>query len=179
METVSETEREVRFRRLAHEVGEPLRRYVVRRAPADAVDDVLADAFLVLWRRLDDVPADDPLPWAYGVARRCVANAQRSARRRLSLVERIGRLDPPLPAPETEDHADLHAALSSLPALDREVVMLWAWEELAPREIAEATGLTANAVSIRLHRVKKRLATELDRKIVRDAGQQPDDGRRR
>jgi RNA polymerase sigma factor (sigma-70 family) len=143
------------------------------------VDDVLAETFLVLWRRLDDVPTDDPLPWAYGVARRCLANAQRSARRQLSLVERIGRLDPPLPTPPEEEHPELHAALGTLPAVDREVVMLWAWEELAPREIAAVTGMTANAVSIRLHRAKKRLAGELDRKIRGDAGQQPGDGRRR
>lgn len=179
METVSEAERVVRFERLAHEVGEPLRRYVVRRAPASAVDDVLADAFLVLWRRLDDVPLDDPLPWAYGVARRCLANAQRGSRRQLSLIERIGRLDPPLPAPPQDEHPEVHAALGALPALDREVVLLWAWEELAPREIAAVTGMTANAVSIRLHRAKKRLAAELDRKIAGDAGQQPGDGRRR
>jgi RNA polymerase sigma factor (sigma-70 family) len=180
VETVSEAEREVRFQRLAHEVGEPLRRYVVRRAPAAAVDDVLADVFLVLWRRLDDVPADDPLPWSYAVARRCLANAQRSTRRQLGLVERIGRLDPPLPpAEEDPDHSALAAALDALPAVDREVVTLWAWEELAPREIATATGLTANAVSIRLHRAKKRLAAELDRKSVRGAGQEPGEGRRR
>ena len=73
----------------------------------------------------------------------------------------------------------MHAALGDLHALDREVVLLWAWEELAPREIAAVTGMTANAVSIRLHRAKKRLAAELDRKIAGDAGQQPGDGRRR
>jgi len=179
VETVSETEREIRFTRLAHEVGEPLRRYVVRRAPAAAVDDVLADAFLVLWRRLDDVPRDDPLPWAYAVARRCVANAQRSARRQLSLIERIGRLDPPRPPPEVDEHPELLAALDTLPAVDREVVTLWAWEELAPREIATVTGLTANAVSIRLHRAKRRLAVELERKNAGDAGHEPGDRRRR
>ncbi len=179
METVSEAELETRFRRLAHEVGEPLRRYVVRRVPAATVDDVLADAFLVLWRRLDDVPTDDPLPWAYAVARGCVANAQRSARRQRSLVERIGRLDPPRPPPDRDEHPELLAALDTLPALDRELVQLWAWEELAPREIAVVTGLTANAVSIRLHRAKKRLAAELDRKIAGDAGQEPGDRRRR
>ena len=80
METVSEADRETRFARLAHEVGEPLRRYVVRRVPAAAVDDVLADTFLALWRRLDDVPEDDPLPWAYAVARGCLANARRARR---------------------------------------------------------------------------------------------------
>ena len=143
------------------------------------VDDVLAEAFLVRWRRRDDVPLDDPLPWAYGVARRCLANAQRRARRQLSVVERIGRLDPPLPEPADDEHPELQAALEVLPALDREVVTLWAWEELAPREIAAVTGLSANAVSIRLHRAKKRLAAELDRKNAGDAGQQPGDGRRR
>ena len=34
---------------------------------------------------------------------------------------------------------------------------LWAWEELAPREIALVLGVTPNAVSIRLHRAKGRL----------------------
>jgi RNA polymerase sigma factor (sigma-70 family) len=179
VETVSEAEREIRFTRLAHEVGEPLRRYVVRRVPAAAVDDVLADAFLVLWRRLDDVPQDDPLPWSYAVARGCLANARRAARRQLSLIERIGRLDPPRPPPDAEEHPELVAALGALPALDREVVLLWAWEELAPREIATVTGLTANAVSIRLHRAKQRLAVELERKISDDAGHEPGDGRRR
>jgi len=179
VETVSDAEREIRFTRLAHEVGEPLRRYVVRRAPAAAVDDVLADAFLVLWRRLDDVPQDDPLPWAYAVARGCVANARRAARRQLGLIERIGRLDPPLPREEDEEHPELLAALGALPSLDREVVMLWAWEQLAPREIATVTGLSSNAVSIRLHRAKRRLATELDRKIADGAGQEPGEGRRR
>lgn len=180
METVSETERQIRFTALAHEVGESLRRYVVRRAPLDSVDDVMADVFLVLWRRLDDVPQDDPLPWAYAVARGCVANAHRSVRRQLRLVERVGRLDPPLPAPEVDDHPDVRAALDGLAAIDREVVMLWAWEGLAPREIAAATGLTANAVSIRLHRAKKRLAEELAviRKAAAPAGQEPGEGRR-
>lgn len=176
---MSEAEREIRFQRLAHEVGEPLRRYVVRRTPAADVDDVLADAFLVLWRRLDDVPMDDPLPWSYGVVRRCLANTQRAARRQLGLIDRIGRMDPPLPTAEGDEHPELVAALDVLPALDREVVMLWAWEELAPREIATVTGLTANAVSIRLHRAKKRLAEELERKIADGAGQEPGDGRRR
>ena len=39
-----------------------------------------------------------------------------------------------------------------------EIVLLWAWEGLPPRDIAVAMGLSANAVSIRLHRVKQRLA---------------------
>lgn len=179
METVAETDRETRFVALAGHVGEPLRRYVVRRCAPDSVDDVLADVFLVLWRRLDDVPADDPLPWSYGVARRCLANAVRSRRRQLHLVERLHAEPPPAyDRHDEEDHGDdVRRALAQLGDLDREVVMLWAWEGLPPREIALVTGLTPNAVSIRLHRAKARLADVL-RKDPESAGQEPGEGRR-
>lgn len=177
METVPDTDRQTQFERLAHEIAAPLRGYVVRRAPKDAVDDIVADVLLVLWRRLDDVPTDDPVPWTYAVARGCLANSRRTAQRQLRLVDRITRLDPPRDQPEDADHPDVHAALAALGELDREVVMLWAWEGLAPREIAVVTGLSANAVSIRLHKAKKRLAAQLG-KIDRSAGQVPDTERR-
>lgn len=177
--------REARFTAVAREVGEPLRRYVVRRVVADAVDDVLADAMLVLWRRLDDVPTDDPLPWAYAVARGCVANARRGERRRLRLVERVAGATVPEPDPEPVDTGgdpELQAALARLGELDREVVRLWAWEGLAPREIAVVIGASANAVSIRLHKAKKRLAAELGAagpgKKPAASGQESVDGRR-
>src|SRR5690349_23419969 len=50
--------RQEHFLRLAALVHEPLLRYARRRVgPAD-VDDIAAETLLVLWRRLDDVPAD-------------------------------------------------------------------------------------------------------------------------
>lgn len=177
METVPDTDRQLRFERLAHQIASPLRKYVVRRSPADGVDDVVADVLLVLWRRLDDVPSDDPVPWTYAVARGCLANSRRSAHRQLRLVDRIGRLDRPRVQPEDEEHPEVHAALAGLRELDREVVRLWAWEGLAPREIAVATGLSANAVSIRLHKAKKHLAVALG-KNQPSAGQVPDTERR-
>ena len=30
---------------------------------------MVAETFLVAWRRLDDVPEDDPVPWLLAVAR--------------------------------------------------------------------------------------------------------------
>jgi RNA polymerase sigma-70 factor (ECF subfamily) len=74
-------------------------------------------------------------------------------------------------------HADVHAALARLRELDREVVMLWAWEGLVPREIATVTGLTPNAVSIRLHKAKKALAADLG-KTAPPGGQIRDTERR-
>lgn len=160
-----------RFEGLAQVVAQPLHRYLLRRAPADMVEDLLSETMLVLWRRLDDVPGlghdvvprpDDVLPWCYGVARRCLANARRAEGRSMRLVERLVRMQE-TPYTGGADHSELHAALDTLGQLDREVVRLWAWEELSPRQIAEVTGLSPNAVSIRLHRAKGKLATRLQR----------------
>ena len=154
--------RRERFERLAEEVYEPLQRYVRRRADADAIDDIVSDTMLTLWRRLDDVPPNARLPWSYGVARRTIANHRRAAGRHLTLVRRIQ--SEPLAAATADAplDAELHTALQSLPDADRELLHLWAWEQLEPAEIAAALGLTANAAAIRLHRAKKKLGAHLE-----------------
>ena len=173
-----ESSRTVRFATLADEVGEPVRRYAARRVPPHQVDDLVADVFLVLWRRLDDVPSGDPLPWAYGVARKCLANTRRSGRRHLELIDKVTRLDPPRSYEAPESYDDVHNALAQLSDLDRELVQLWAWEGLPPRDIAASLGMTANAVSIRLTRAKHKLA-ELLRKNADPSGHEPGEGRTR
>lgn len=141
------------------EVGEPLRRYVARRIDAETAHDVLADAFLVIWRRLEDVPEDAPLPWCYSVARNCLANEQRSARRRRGLVARVVSTSPPTTVDTTPEQPDpeLHAALDRLRPDDRELLTLWAWDDLRPSEIAAVLGISVNAVNIRMHRARRRL----------------------
>jgi DNA-directed RNA polymerase specialized sigma24 family protein len=46
----SESERRQRFETIAHEVLEPLRRYLGRRTERDRAEDVLADVMLTVWR---------------------------------------------------------------------------------------------------------------------------------
>ncbi len=152
--------RRARFETLAAEVYEPLQRYVRRRTVDSSVDDVVSDTMLVCWRRLDDVPADAKVAWTLGVARRCLANDRRSANRQQRVGLRLAEQPPPAPEPPDVD-VDLQSALRGLAELDREIVLLWAWEGLEPRDIALAVDLTANAVSIRLHRAKKRLAEQI------------------
>ena len=109
-------ERRVRFETVVSIVGEPLRRYAARRTDGETAQDVAADSFLVIWRRLDDVPDGGELPWCYAVARNCLANAQRSARRQRSLFLRLARLDPPrLELDHSQDLPDeaLHRALAA------------------------------------------------------------------
>lgn len=158
-------ERRVRFETVVSIVGEPLRRYAARRTDPETAQDVVADSFLVIWRRLDDVPDGGELPWCYAVARNCLANAQRSARRQRGLLLRLARLDPPRPAPDaSQDLPDeaLHRALAALGSNDRELLRLWAWEELRPAEIAVVLETTTNAVNIRLHRARRLLAARLE-----------------
>jgi RNA polymerase sigma-70 factor (ECF subfamily) len=161
-----------RFEALMAEVYEPLQRYAGRRTDAETASDVVAEVLLVLWRRLDEVPADSVVPWSYGVARRVLANSRRGDARRLRLVERMAqqRAVPPEVVPSATDPRDvaLDEALHRLDASDREVVGLWAWEGLEPREIAVVLDTTPNAASIRLHRAKARLRSLVDAALDRE-----------
>jgi RNA polymerase sigma-70 factor (ECF subfamily) len=157
-----------RFEQVARDLLEPLRRYLARRTDAATADDVLAETLLVCWRRYDELP-DEPLPFAYGVARLCLANADRGARRQRRLAGRIATVDPPRESPEPVDDDRLAEALAALRSDDAELLRLWAWEQLTPTEIATVLEITPNAASIRLHRAKKSLRNEL-RKVDASAG---------
>lgn len=174
-EETSAAGRRARYDVLAPELVEPLRRFLARRTDAATADDVLAETLLVCWRRLDEVPEGAALPWAYGVARLCLANAQRGARRQERLAARVAVVDPPaqsLPGPGAEEGHDdprLDEALAALTETEAELVRLWAWEQLGPAEIAAVLDITPNAVSIRLHRARAKLKETL-RKIEGRAG---------
>jgi RNA polymerase sigma-70 factor (ECF subfamily) len=168
--------RRARYEALFGTVYEPLQRYVRRRGPTDSADDVVAMVLLVLWQRLDDVPAEAEVAWTYGVARRCLANERRGSRRRLALVGRLEASFTPS-VPVASDDPDLDLALARLSPDDRELVRLWAWERLTPSEIAAVLGITANAASIRLHRAKARLADHLGSRKIPPASGHTGDGR--
>src|SRR5258708_1437030 len=57
-----------RFDALFREHHPAVRAYARRRVPREVVDDIVSETFLVVWRRLDDVP-DPPLPWLRTVPR--------------------------------------------------------------------------------------------------------------
>src|SRR3954470_19246687 len=84
-------------------------RYAVRRVGAPAADDVVAETFLVAWRRLDAVPAHE-LAWLLGVARKVVSNQQRGERRRARLSLRLAH-EPAAAADEPRLGADVPAAV--------------------------------------------------------------------
>jgi RNA polymerase sigma-70 factor (ECF subfamily) len=124
--------------------------------------DLLADTFLVVWRRLDDVPpGNQTRPWLYGVARRVLANHRRGEGRRHALATKLRQELTDLDAAETalpDDDSPAARAFRALPEQDRELLSLVAWEGLYTAQIATVLGISHNAVRIRLHRARKRFA---------------------
>src|SRR3954447_15329981 len=84
-------DRAARFTRLFADTEREILAYALRRVdrPEDAAD-VVAETFLVAWRRLDDLPSGDGARlWLYGVARRQLANQRRGRLRRSRLANRL------------------------------------------------------------------------------------------
>src|SRR5262245_4697129 len=132
--------------------------------PRDDAADVVAETFLVAWRRLDELDERSALPWLYAVARRVLLSQQRATRRQHAIAERVAAAEPlELPeasSPSSGSHRVL-AALAALSEPDREVLLLTAWEELSSSDAARVLGCSATAYRIRLHRARRRLREHL------------------
>lgn len=59
---------EARFEAIYSSCATAVLAYLLRRLPPADAKDVAAEAFVVVWRRLAEVPSD-PLPWVISVAR--------------------------------------------------------------------------------------------------------------
>jgi RNA polymerase sigma-70 factor (ECF subfamily) len=160
---------EARFNQLYARFYSPIRAYCNRRVRADSVDDVTAETFLTVWRRIDKVPdGDAALPWLYGVAYRVIEHQWRSVTRRSSLRSRLQAAEPrPVTGADDEEFDDVDsrrvlAALARLNATEAEVLRLDAWEQLSAVSIAAVLGIEPDAVRQRLHRARRKLAREYD-----------------
>jgi RNA polymerase sigma-70 factor, ECF subfamily len=143
----------------------PLLGYALRRCPSpDDAADVVAETFTIAWRRADDLPSgDEARLWLYGVARRVLAN-QRRGERRHSIKTAMLRDElaaTPAIVPTTPQDTPVARAFAAMPDRDRELLALVAWEGLGNAEIATVLGCSRNAVSVRLHRARKRFARAL------------------
>lgn len=156
--------RDERFEGLFREHYAAVRGYALRRASREAAQDVVAETFLVAWRRLDDVPGD-ALPWLYGVTRRVLANQRRSADRGAALERRLASAEAPAAPPDPGDAAGdkelMRLALGQLSERSREALMLVAWHGLTGARAARAAGCSRAAFAVRLHRARGQLTAEL------------------
>jgi len=154
-----------RFEELFQQQHQAVSNYARRRAGAGLAEDVVAETFLVAWRRLDDVPVD-ALPWLLGVARRTLSTQQRSVRRQTALAEKLAA-DIRAPIIDTSASSELDIAVAEalvrLRPRDREAITLIAWDDLTPAQAAVALGQSRAAFRVRFHRAKLRLRKELAR----------------
>jgi RNA polymerase sigma factor (sigma-70 family) len=159
-------EAEGRFSRLYEENWDDLLQYALQRAATrEDAADIVAETFLVAWRRLDLVPPGARTRlWLFGVARKVLANQRRGEFRRDRLADRLrGELStvvanegiPEAPGPVV-------GALDRLGEKDREVLLLASAEELEPAEIATVLGISSVAARSRLHRARRRFIRELE-----------------
>jgi RNA polymerase sigma-70 factor (ECF subfamily) len=155
-----------RFEELYRAHADRVHAYARRRSDAAVADDVVAEVFLVAWRRLGEMP-DEPFPWLLGVARRVLANRRRTDGRAAALRDRLAGSGPRHQAPDGSGtgpgsgDTSVLRALATLGERDRELLLLIAWEGLGQPEVAEVLGLRPGTVSVRLHRARRRLADAL------------------
>jgi RNA polymerase sigma-70 factor, ECF subfamily len=151
---------EARFQEVFSHLG-AVTAYARRRGSRDP-DGVAAEAMTIAWRRLADVPADDPLPWLYGTARNLVlVEARRAAPSAASTAE-----PEHVDAQPFELDPALDSALRALSQPDREALFLVAWEDLTPGQAAKALGISAVAFRVRLLRARRRLRARLEAQAV-------------
>lgn len=157
-----------------------IHRYVARRLGTAEADDVLSQTFLIAYERRGDYTAPEPgagafdgaLPWLYGIATNLIHRRRRSEVRQYRAYARsepAGRHthDDPL-ASEVASRVDAEAAqrtlaraLAGLRQPERDVLLLYAWEDLGYAEIAAALDIPVGTVRSRLHRARKSVRATL------------------
>ena len=147
---------EARFRAVFSHLG-AVTTYARRRGSSDA-DALAAEVMTIAWRRLADVPKSDPRPWLYATARNLLLEEARRRRRSTPFAD----LELLAPAPELEEiDPELRQGLLALSTLDREALLLIAWEDLTPAQAARTLGINATAFRVRLLRARRRLRASL------------------
>ncbi len=137
--------------------------------------DVVQDAFLRFFTTLQRFDVRRPLkPWLYQIVRNRVIDLYRRRRVRRHepldrgddgpvLELRDPRVDPERDAARSELRSRLWRALDELSPIQREILVLRDYQDLAYAEIAAALSIPIGTVMSRLHGARKRL-----RKILQD-----------
>jgi len=134
----------------------------------DDAMDAVQKAFIRIHRSLGRFRAGEPFfPWFYRIVRNTALNQRRDeARHRgdcpLEWVTEPSQLPSPLQAAEAEQLRErLWAALEALGPELREVFLLYTFQGLKYREIADLLGIPLGTVMSRLHGARRRIREHL------------------
>lgn len=144
-----------------------LLRFAQRRVDPAHAEDVVAEAFLVAWRRLPDLPTrpDDARAWLFGIARGVILNTHRTARRQRALAVRLA--DPPALVTAAGDdlvsqQIDLARAWRLLSDVHQEALALTVLDGLTAPLAAAVLDISPVAFRLRLSRARRALRAHLD-----------------
>ncbi|MET8001528.1 RNA polymerase sigma factor [Nonomuraea glycinis] len=142
----------------------PVWRYVRRMLDAQRADDVTQEIWLAVIRGLPRLAEPGRFtPWLFTIARRAVADRLREEYGRDETV--LGEEPPAGDAISgLVDRAELIAGLSGLPALEREVLVLFYLEDLSIEDCAEICAVPPGTIKSRLHRARRLLRDHLEEK---------------
>ena len=135
--------------------------YARRNCDAVTAQDVVADVFMIAWQRRGQLP-EDPLPWLLVVARNTLANRRRREAHQDQLADTVAHLER-VAGPGVgvdEGVVDRHAfltALATLTLVEREALLLVAWDGLSRAAAATVAGCSQRAFEVRLSRARARL----------------------
>lgn len=122
----------------------------------------MAETFLIAWNKRHELPnqLEQARPWLFGVARHVLKRDRRREGRvnaaTAELARELGGAQREIP----EDDL-IGGGLQKLSPVDREIIEMLVWDELAPREVAAILELSPNVVRIRAHRARLKLREEL------------------
>lgn len=156
-----------RFEQIFRDNARPVLSFALSCTRPEEAKDVVAQTFLVAWRRFSDLP-EEPLPWLIGVARRTLADRRRADRRREALWSRLASDRPVSTSADVDVPGQIHLrgsiglALQALRPDDREILVLVAWQGFTIEQLAKALGCSKQTASVRLHRARRRFAALLD-----------------
>lgn len=160
-------ERERAFTSLYEEAYSDLVRFVQRRAEPERAEDLVAEAFLVVWRRLEELPRlrDDARAWVFGIARNILLNEQRGERRHQALAVRLADATTLAVSDSDTDFVasrlDLARAWRLLSEVHQEALSLAVFEDLKAPEAAAVLEISPVAFRLRLSRARRALRAHL------------------
>jgi RNA polymerase sigma factor (sigma-70 family) len=146
-------------------------RFLVRRVGVDDAEALLGDVFRIAFEKRATYDCRRPCarPWLYGIATNLLARHRRSEARRVratarALAQHVAAGTAVDPAEGVDEALDARAlwlrvgdAVAELPETERDVMLLFVWEELSYDEIATALNVPVGTVRSRLNRARGRL----------------------
>ena len=169
----------VSFHRALADHADSLKAYAARLlGDSTAGEDVAQDAFLALYRHLNQVPTAAFRPWLFRVARNLCLDQLRRRKFKLSLFRDLQKDDdqpftpadidsvrPDQIAETREANHAIESAIQELPTKFREAFLLCEVEGMSYEDAAAVMGCPVKTVSTRLFRARQRFKSLVSRLI--------------